>query len=45
MTKTSSEKIWDKFTKASEIGPSMESLIAEFFQFSAKIIKYFFLNS
>ena len=34
-----------KFTKTSKIGPSMESLIAEFFQFSAKVIKNFVLSS
>ena len=28
--------------KARKIGPSMESLIAEFFQFSVKIIKTLF---
>ena len=45
MTKNPSEIIWDEFTKTSRIGPSMESLIAEFFQFSAKIIKSFVLSS
>ena len=36
----------DDFTKTSKIGPSMESLNADFFfQFSAKIIKSFVLNS
>ena len=36
---------WDEFTKTSKIGPSMESLNADFFQFSAKIIKSFVLSS
>ena len=27
-----SENIWDEFTKTSKIGPSMESLNADFFQ-------------
>ena len=31
--------------KASKIGPPMESLNADFFQFSAKIIKSFDLSS
>ena len=35
----------DDFTKTSKIGPSMESLNADFFQFSAKIIKSFVLSS
>ena len=39
------ENIWDEFTKTSKIGPSMESLNADFFQFSAKIIKSFVLSS
>ena len=38
MTNNPSENIWDKFTKASKIGPSMESLYANFFQFSTKIL-------
>ena len=37
--------IWDEFTKMTKIGPSMESLNADFFQFSAKIIKSFVLSS
>ena len=45
MTDNLSENIWDEFTKASKIGPSMESLIAEFFQFPTKIIKSFVLSS
>ena len=45
MTKSPSKNIWDEFTKASKIGPSMESLNADFFQFSAKIIKSFDLSS
>ena len=44
MTSSPSENTWDKFTKTTKIGP-MESLIAEFFQFSAKIIKSFVLSS
>ena len=39
------ENIWDEFTKTSKIGPSMESLNADFFQFSAKINKSFVLSS
>ena len=31
MTNNPSENIWDEFTKANKIGPSMESLIADFF--------------
>ena len=38
MTNNLSENIWDEFTKTSKIGPSMESLNAGSFQFSAKII-------
>ena len=45
MTDNPSENIWDEFTKTSKIGPSIESLIAEFFQFSAKITKSFVLSS
>ena len=45
MTNNPSENIWDKFRKASKIGPSMESLNANFFQFSAKFIKIFVLSS
>ena len=44
MTSSPSENTWDKFTKATKIEP-MESLFAEFFLFSAKIIKSFFLSS
>ena len=36
MTNNPSENIWDEFTKISKIEPSIESLIAEFFQFFAK---------
>ena len=39
------KKIWHDFTKTSKIGPSMESLNADFFQFSAKIIKCFVSSS
>ena len=39
------KNIWDKFTKTTKIGLSMESLNAHFFQFSAKIIKTFVLSS
>ena len=45
MTNNPSENIWDAFMKMSKIGPSMESLIADFFQFSAKNIKSFVLSS
>ena len=31
MINNPSENIWDKFAKTSKIGPSMESLNAEFF--------------
>ena len=37
------KNIWDEFTKR-VIGPSMESLNADCFQFSAKIIKSFVLS-
>ena len=45
MTNNPSKNIGDEFTKASKIGPSLESLSADFFQFSAKIIKSFVLSS
>ena len=45
MTNNPSENIWDKFTQTNKIGPSMESLIDESSQFSAKIIKSFALSS
>ena len=45
MIESPSKNIWDEFTKASKIGPSMESLNADFFQFSAKIIKRFVLSN
>ena len=45
MASNSSKNIWHNFTKMSKIGPSMESLNADFFQFSAKIIKSFVLSS
>ena len=45
MTDNPSENIWDEFTKMSKIGHAMENLIAEFFQFSTKIIKSFALSS
>ena len=45
MTDIPSENIWDEFGKTSKIGRSMESLIAEFFQFSTKIIKSSVLSS
>ena len=38
-------KIWGEFRKTSKIGPSMESLNADFFQYSAKSIKGFVLRS
>ena len=40
-----SENIWDEITKTSKIGPSMESLDADFFQYFAKIIKSFVWSS
>ena len=43
MTNNSSENIWDKFMKMSKIGPSIESLNADFLQFSAKVMKNFVL--
>ena len=39
------EKIWGEFKKTSKIGPSMERLNADFFQYSAKSIKGFVLRS
>ena len=45
MTNNPSENIRDKFAKSSKIGHSMETLIAEFFQFSVKIFKRFVLSS
>ena len=45
MTNNPSKNIWDEFTKTSKTGPSLESLNADFFQFSAKIIKSFVLSS
>ena len=45
MTNNPSKSVWDDFTKTSKIGPTMESLNAEFFLFSAKIIKSFVLSS
>ena len=40
-----SGNIWDEFTKMNKKGPSVESLIAEFFHFPAKVIKNFVLSS
>ena len=45
MTNNPSKNIWDEFTKMSKIGPSMEILKADFFQFSAKNIKRFAISS
>ena len=45
MINNPSDKIWGEFTKTSKIGPSMEYLIAESFQFSVKIIKSFVFSS
>ena len=45
MTNNPSENIWDEFMTTSKIGPSKESLNADFFQFSAKVIKSFVLSS
>ena len=38
MTNNPSEESWHKFTKTSKKGPFIESLNADFFQFSAKIL-------
>ena len=45
MTNNPSKNIWHDFTKTSKIGSSMESLNADFFQFSAKIIQSFVSSS
>ena len=45
MTNNPSENIWDRFPKTGKIGPSMESLNADFLWFFAKILKSFVLNS
>ena len=45
MTNSPSENTWDEFTKTSNIGPSIESLNADFLQFPAKIIKNFVWSS
>ena len=46
MTNNPSKNIWDEFMKTSKIGPSMESLNADFFfQFFSKIIKSFVSSS
>ena len=45
ITNNPSKNIWDDFTKTTEMAPSMESVNADFFQFSAKIIKIFALSS
>ena len=45
MTSKPSKNIWDDFTKTSKVGPSMENLTADFFQYSAKIIKSLVLSS
>ena len=45
MTNNPLENIWDEFTKTSKKRPPMESLIPEFFKFSAKIIKSFVLSN
>ena len=45
MTNNPSKNIWDNFTKTNKIGPSVESLNAEFFQFSAKNIKSYVMAS
>ena len=45
MTNNPSKNNWVEFTKTSKIGPSMESLNADVFQFSAKIVKSFVLSS
>ena len=45
MTNNPSKNIWNEFTKEGKIGPSMESLNADFLKFSAKIIKNFVLSN
>ena len=45
MTSNPSKNVWGKFAKTSKIGPSMETLNADFFKFSAKIVKGFALSS
>ena len=45
MTNSPSKNIWAEFTKTIKVGPSMESLNADFFQFSAKVITSFVLSS
>ena len=45
MTNNPSENIWYEFMKMSKMGPYMESLTADLFQFLAKIIKSFVLSS
>ena len=45
MTNNPSKNISGEFTKASKAGLSMESLNANFFQFSVKIIKFVVLSS
>ena len=37
MTNNPSENIWDEFVKMSKFGISMESLNADFFQFSGEV--------
>ena len=46
MTNNPPKNIWDEFIKTSKIGPSMESLNADFLQFFAKkkvLLKVLFL--
>ena len=45
MTNYPLKNIWDEFVKTSKIGPSMERLNTDSFQFSARIIKSFVLSS
>ena len=45
MINNPSKNISDEFTKRNEIGPSVESLNIDFFQFSGKVIKSFVLSS
>ena len=42
MTKSPSKNIWDEFTKASKIGPSIEIFNADFFNFPPKLLKVLF---
>ena len=45
MTNNPSENIWDEFTKARKIVPSMKSWNVDFLKFFVNIIKSFILSS